>query len=165
MKEINTFSGDFTTRGGRYALVAGRFNGFIVEHLINGAVDTLVRHGVETKDIDLFHAPGAFEIPLIAQKAAATKKYDAVIALGCVIRGATPQYDYVAGDCTKGIAQVALKYDLPVAVGVRTVDTIELAGERAGTNAGNKGAEAALSALEMVSLLKRMARDEVMWCE
>src|SRR3569833_2311818 len=136
MKEINTFSGDFTTRGGRYALVAGRFNGFIVEHLINGAVDTLVRHGVETKDIDLFHAPGAFEIPLIAQKAAATKKYDAVIAQG------------------------ALKYDLPVAFGVLTVDTIEQAVERAGTKAGNKGAEAALSALEMVSLLKRMARDE-----
>jgi len=157
MKEINTISGDYTTRGGRYALVAGRFNSFIVEHLIDGAVDTLVRHGVETKDIDLFHAPGAFEIPLIAQKAAATKKYDAVIALGCVIRGATPHFDYVAGECAKGIAQVALKYDLPVAFGVLTVDTIEQAVERAGTKAGNKGAEAALSALEMVSLLKRMA--------
>src|SRR3569832_1081283 len=141
MKEINTFSGDFTTRGGRYALVAGRFNGFIVE----------------TKDIDLFHAPGAFEIPLIAQKAAATKKYDAVIALGCVIRGATPHFDYVAGECAKGIAQVALNYDLPVAFGVLTVDTSEQAVERAGTKAGNKGAEAALAALEMVSQLKRMA--------
>src|SRR3569832_1566639 len=157
MKEINTFSGDFTTRGGRYDLVAGRFNGFIVEHLINGAVDTLVSHGVETKDIDLFHAPSAFEIQLIAQKAAATKIYDAFIALVCVIRGATPHFDYVAGEYAKGIAQVALKYDLPVAFGVLTVDTIEQAVERAGTKAGIKGAEAALSALEMVSLLKRMA--------
>lgn len=157
MTKINTFSGDFTTRGGRYALVAGRFNSFIVEHLINGAVDTLVRHGVESKDIDLIHAPGAFEIPLLVQKAAASKKYDAVIALGCVIRGATPHFEYVAGECAKGIAQVALKFDLPVAFGVLTVDTIEQAVERAGTKAGNKGAEAALSALEMVSLLKRMS--------
>ena len=156
MKEINRFSGDYTTRGGRYAVVAGRFNSFIVEHLIDGAVDTLVRHGVEAKDIDLFHAPGAFEIPLIAQRAAASKKYDAVIALGCVIRGATPHFDYVAGECVKGIAQVSLKYDLPVAFGVLTVDSIEQAVERAGTKAGNKGAEAAMSAIEMVSLLKRM---------
>lgn len=156
MKEINRFSGDYTTHGGRYAVVAGRFNSFIVEHLIDGAVDTLVRHGVEAKDIDLFHAPGAFEIPLIAQRAAATKKYDAVIALGCVIRGATPHFDYVAGECAKGIAQVSLKYDLPVAFGVLTVDSIEQAVERAGTKAGNKGAEAAMSAIEMVSLLKRM---------
>lgn len=156
MKEINRFSGDYTTHGGRYAVVAGRFNSFIVEHLIDGAVDTLVRHGVEAKDIDLFHAPGAFEIPLIAQRAAATKKYDAVIALGCVIRGATPHFDYVAGECAKGIAQVSLKYDLPVTFGVLTVDSIEQAVERAGTKAGNKGAEAAMSAIEMVSLLKRM---------
>ena len=156
MTQINTFSGDFIACGGRYALVAGRFNSFIVEHLINGAVDTLQRHGVEAKDIDLFHAPGAFEIPLLAQKAAASKKYDAVIALGCVIRGATPHFDYVAGECAKGIAQVALKYELPVAFGVLTVDTIEQAIERAGTKAGNKGVDAALSALEMVSLLKRM---------
>ncbi len=156
MTQINTFSGDFNARGGRYALVAGRFNSFIVEHLINGAVDTLRRHGVEATDIDLFHAPGAFEIPLLAQKAAASKKYDAVIALGCVIRGATPHFDYVAGECAKGIAQVALKYELPVAFGVLTVDTIEQAIERAGTKAGNKGVDAALSALEMVSLLKRM---------
>lgn len=157
MKEINRFSGDYTTRGGHYAVVAGRFNSFIVEHLVDGAVDTLVRHGVEGKDIDLFHAPGAFEIPLIVQRAAASKKYDAVIALGCVIRGATPHFDYVAGECAKGIAQVSLKYDLPVAFGVLTVDSIEQAVERAGTKAGNKGAEAAMSALEMVSLLKRMA--------
>lgn len=156
MKDINTYSGDFTVRGGRYALVAGRFNSYIVEHLINGAVDTLVRHGVEPKDIDLIHAPGAFEIPLLVQKAAASKKYDAVIALGCVIRGATPHFEYVAGECAKGLAQVALKHELPVAFGVLTVDTIEQAVERAGTKAGNKGAEAALSALEMVSLLKRM---------
>lgn len=157
MIEINTLSGDFTERDGRYALVAGRFNSYIVEHLINGAVDTLVRHGVEAKAIDLFHAPGAFEIPLLVQKAAASKKYDAIIALGCVIRGATPHFEYVAGECVKGLAQVALKFDLPVAFGVLTVDTLEQAVERAGTKAGNKGAEAALSALEMVSLLKRMA--------
>ena len=156
MSSINTISGDFVSQGARFAIVAGRFNSFIVEHLINGAVDTLVRHGVEAKTIDVIHTPGAFEIPLAAQRLAATKQYDGIIALGCVIRGATPHFDYVAGECAKGIAAVALKFDVPISFGVLTVDTIEQAVERSGTKAGNKGAEAAMSALEMVSLLKRL---------
>ena len=156
MSSVNTISGDFVSQGAHFAIVAGRFNSFIVEHLINGAVDTLVRHGVEAKTIDVIHTPGAFEIPLAAQRLAATKQYDGIIALGCVIRGATPHFDYVAGECAKGIAAVALKFDVPISFGVLTVDTIEQAVERSGTKAGNKGAEAAMSALEMVSLLKRL---------
>jgi 6,7-dimethyl-8-ribityllumazine synthase len=156
MSSINTISGDFNSQAARFAVVAGRFNSFIVDHLVNGAVDTLLRHGVQDKGIDVVHAPGAFEIPLVAQRLAISKQYDAIIAVGCVIRGATPHFEYVAGECAKGIAAVALKFDIPVALGVLTVDSIEQAVERAGTKAGNKGAEAALSALEMVSLLKRL---------
>ena len=156
MNSVNTISGDFIAQGARFAIVAGRFNSYIVDHLLAGAIDTLVRHGVEVKSIDVVHTPGAFEIPLAAQRVAATKQYDGIIALGCVIRGATPHFDYVAGECVKGIAAVALKFDVPIAFGVLTVDTIEQAVERAGTKAGNKGAEAAMSALEMVSLLKRL---------
>ena len=156
MSNVNTISGDFVASGARFAIVAGRFNSFIVDHLVSGAVDTLVRHGVEAKAIDVAYAPGAFEIPLVAQRLAATKQYDAIIAVGCVIRGATPHFEYVAGECAKGIAAVALKFDVPIAFGILTVDTIEQAVERAGTKAGNKGAEAALSALEMASLLKRL---------
>lgn len=156
MSSVNTITGDFTPQGARFAIVAGRVNSFIVDHLVNGAVDTLVRHGVEAKSIAVAHAPGAFEIPLVAQRLAASKRFDAIIAVGCVIRGATPHFEYVAGECAKGIAAVALKFDVPIAFGVLTVDTIEQAVERAGTKAGNKGAEAALSALEMVSLLKRL---------
>ena len=156
MSSVNTISGDFSAQGARFAIVAGRFNSYIVDHLLAGAIDTLVRHGVEAKSVDVVHTPGAFEIPLAAQRVAATKQYDGIIALGCVIRGATPHFDYVAGECAKGIAAVALKFDVPIAFGVLTVDTIEQAVERAGTKAGNKGAEAAMSALEMVSLLKRL---------
>jgi 6,7-dimethyl-8-ribityllumazine synthase len=156
MSSVNTITGDFDGQGSRFAIVAGRFNSFIVDHLVKGALDTLQRHGVEAKAIDLVYVPGAFEVPLTAQRLAATKQYDALIALGCVIRGATPHFDYVAGECAKGIAAVALKFDIPVAFGVLTVDTLEQAVERAGTKAGNKGAEAALSALEMASLLKRL---------
>jgi 6,7-dimethyl-8-ribityllumazine synthase len=156
MSGVNTITGDLGGQGSRFAIVAGRFNSFIVDHLVKGAVDTLQRHGVEAKAIDLVQVPGAFEIPLAAQRLAATKQYDAIIALGCVIRGATPHFEYVAGECAKGIAAVALKFDLPVAFGVLTVDTLEQAVERAGTKAGNKGAEAAVSALEMASLLKRL---------
>jgi len=156
MSGVNTINGDFISHGARFAIVAARFNSFIVDHLLNGAVDTLVRHGVEEKSIDVIHTPGAFEIPLATQRVAATKQYDGIIALGCVIRGATPHFDYVAGECVKGIAAVTLKYDVPIALGVLTVDTIDQAVERAGTKAGNKGAEAALSALEMVNLLKRL---------
>lgn len=156
MSSVNTISGDFVAQGARFAIVAGRFNSYIVDHLLAGAIDTLVRHGVEAKSIDVVHTPGAFEIPLAAQRVAATKQYDGIIALGCVIRGATPHFDYVAGECAKGIAAVALKFDVPITFGVLTVDTIEQAVERAGTKSGNKGAEAAMSALEMVSLLKRL---------
>ena len=141
---VNNISGDFVAQGIRIAIVAGRFNSFIVDHLLAGAVDTLVRHGVEAKTID------------VVQRLAATKQYDGIIALGCVIRGATPHFDYVAGECAKGIAAVALKFDLPIAFGVLTVDNIEQAVERAGTKAGNKGVEAAMSVLEMVSLFKRL---------
>jgi 6,7-dimethyl-8-ribityllumazine synthase len=156
MSSVNTITGDFDGQGLRFAIVAGRFNSFIVDHLVKGAVDALQRHGVEAKAIDLVQVPGAFEIPLAVQRLAAAKQYDALIALGCVIRGATPHFEYVAGECAKGIAAVALKFDLPVAFGVLTVDTLEQAVERAGTKAGNKGAEAALSALEMAGLLKRL---------
>lgn len=153
---MKTIEGDFKNTGGRYALVVGRWNSFVVESLLEGAKDTLLRHGVSEDDITLVRAPGAFEIPLVCQKVAETKNYDAIIALGAVIRGGTPHFEYVAGECTKGLAQVSMDHGVPVAFGVLTVDTIEQAVERAGTKAGNKGEEAALSAIEMVSLLKNI---------
>jgi 6,7-dimethyl-8-ribityllumazine synthase len=156
MAEIRTIEGVFAAGGARFALVASRFNSFVVESLIAGAVDTLRRHGVADAQITLVRSPGAFELPLVVQKVAASGNYDAIVALGAVIRGGTPHFEYVAGECTKGIAQVSLASGLPIAFGVLTVDTIEQAIERAGTKAGNKGAEAALSALEMVSLLGRL---------
>lgn len=156
MSKIKTFEGHFSAQGGKFCLVASRFNSFIVEQLENGAIDALVRHGVSINDITLVKAPGAFELPIVIQRIAATKKYDAIIALGAVIRGGTPHFDYVAGECVKGLAHVSLQYDVPVTFGVLTVDTLEQAIERAGTKAGNKGAEAALSAIEVVSLFKNM---------
>jgi 6,7-dimethyl-8-ribityllumazine synthase len=156
MSKVKTFEGHFSAAGGKFCLVSSRFNSFIVEQLENGAIDALVRHGVSTDDITLVKAPGAFELPIVIQRMAATKKYDAIIALGAVIRGGTPHFDYVAGECVKGLAHVALQYDVPVTFGVLTVDTIEQAIERAGTKAGNKGAEAALSAIEVVSLFKNL---------
>lgn len=156
MLTVNTIEGDFTVADARFAIVASRFNGFIVEGLIAGAVDTLRRHGVADASIDLIRVPGAFEMPLVAQRLAASERYEAIIALGAVIRGATPHFDYVAGECAKGLAAVALDQDLPVGFGVLTTDTIEQAVERAGTKAGNKGADAALSVLEMVSLLRKL---------
>lgn len=138
----------------KFALVVARFNSFIVESLLQGAVDTLKRVGqVSDDDITVIRVPGAFEMPLAVQRVAASKKFDAVIALGAVIRGGTPHFEYVSSECTKGIGQVAMQHDLPVAFGVLTVDSIEQAIERAGTKAGNKGAEAAMSALEMVNVL------------
>ncbi len=151
---IKTIEGDLTIRGARFALVVTRFNSFITERLLEGALDTLQRHGASAADLHVVRAPGAFEMPLIVQQLAKAAKYDAVIALGAVIRGGTPHFDYVAGECTKGIAQVSLQHGIPVAFGVLTTDTIEQAIERAGTKAGNKGAEAALSAIEMVNLMK-----------
>ncbi|WP_435103810.1 6,7-dimethyl-8-ribityllumazine synthase [Arhodomonas sp. AD133] len=153
---MNTLEGDFTANNPRIALVASRFNAFIVDRLVEGAVDTLCRHGVDESRIDMVRVPGAWEMPLAAQRLARRGDYDAVVALGCVIRGGTPHFDYVAGECAKGLAQVQMGADLPVIFGVLTTDSIEQAIERAGTKAGNKGAEAALSALEMINLLRRL---------
>jgi 6,7-dimethyl-8-ribityllumazine synthase len=156
MQKIKTIEGDFVVRDARLAIVAARFNSFIVESLVSGAIDTLLRHGIEESAIDLIKVPGAYEIPLAAQRLAASERYDGLIALGAVIRGATPHFDYVAGECAKGLAMVAMNHDIPVGFGVLTVDSIEQAVERAGTKAGNKGVDAALSVLEMVSLLRRL---------
>jgi 6,7-dimethyl-8-ribityllumazine synthase len=156
MSAIKVVEGNLLVQGGKFCLVASRFNSFIVDQLEAGAIDTLVRHGAEKSQIHLVKAPGAFELPMVVQRIAATKKYDAIIALGAVIRGGTPHFEYVAGECVKGLAHVSLQYDVPVSFGVLTVDTIEQAIERAGTKAGNKGAEAAMSAIEMVSLFKNL---------
>ena len=153
MSEIKTIEGDLTGGKGNYTLVVGRWNSFVVEHLLEGALDTLRRHGVGDGQITIVRAPGAFEIPLVCRKVAEKGGVDAIIALGAVIRGGTPHFEYVAGECTKGIAGVSMEFGVPVAFGVLTVDTIEQAVERSGTKAGNKGEEAASSALEMVSLL------------
>lgn len=156
MNEIATKEGELVLQGARIALLVSRFNGFIVENLLEGALDTLKRHGADERELQIIRVPGAFEMPLVAQRLAASKRFDALVALGAVIRGGTPHFEYVAGECTKGLAAVSLKYDLPVAFGVLTVDTIEQAIERAGTKAGNKGAEAALSAIEMIGLLRNL---------
>lgn len=148
--------GTFDKASGKYALLVSRWNSFVVEHLKEGAIDTLRRQGIAEKDIDIVYAPGAFEFPLVAQKLAESKSYDAIIALGAVIRGGTPHFDYVAGECTKGLAQVSMNAGLPITFGVLTVDSIEQAIERSGTKAGNKGCEAASTALEMVALLKNI---------
>ncbi|MEY4719985.1 MAG: hypothetical protein RL563_2603 [Pseudomonadota bacterium] len=156
MTAVHTIEGHFSAQGGKFCIVSSRFNSFIVEQLEAGAIDAIVRHGGNKNDITLVKAPGAFELPMVVQRIAAAKKYDAIIALGAVIRGGTPHFEYVAGECVKGIAQVAMQYDVPVAFGVLTVDSIEQAIERAGTKAGNKGAEAALSAIEMFSLFNNL---------
>ncbi len=148
--------GHLDAKGRSFGIVVSRFNSFITDRLLSGAVDFLVRHGAASDGIDVFKVPGAFELPLAARRLARTGRYDAVVALGAVIRGATPHFEYVAAETTKGLAQVALEVDLPVAFGVLTTDTIEQAIERAGSKAGNKGAEAAASALEMVDLFHRM---------
>jgi 6,7-dimethyl-8-ribityllumazine synthase len=157
MQTISTIEGDFSSGAGkRFALVVTRWNSFVVDHLLQGAIDTLTRHGVPRGNLCIIRCPGAFEVPLVVKKLAASGRHDAIIALGAVIRGGTPHFEYVAGECVKGLAGVNLQYDIPVAFGVLTVDTIEQAIERAGTKAGNKGEEAAASALEMVSLLDRL---------
>ena len=156
MTEIKTYTGRFTDGEGRYALLVSRFNAFVVESLVSGAVDTLTRHGVDAAQIERIDVPGAWEMPIVAQRLAGAEEYDAMIALGAVIRGGTPHFEYVAGACAKGLAAVSLEHDLPVIFGVLTVDSVEQAVERAGTKAGNKGAEAALAAIEMVSLLKQL---------
>ncbi|MEO8878735.1 MAG: 6,7-dimethyl-8-ribityllumazine synthase [Polyangiaceae bacterium] len=138
--------------GAKFIIVAARFNHFIVDHLVGGAIDALVRHGVAHDHVTVVRVPGAWEVPLVVNRIAAAKKVDAIIALGAVIRGATPHFDYVAGEAAKGVAQASMSSGIPVAFGVLTTDTIEQAVERAGTKAGNKGWDAALTALEMVSL-------------
>lgn len=148
--------GKLQAKGMRFGLVVGRFNDFISSKLLEGAIDTLVRHGASREDITVAWVPGSFEIPLVAKRMAASGKFDAVITLGAVIRGATPHFDYVAAEVSKGVAQVALETGVPVVFGVLTTDTIEQAVERAGTKAGNKGADAALAAMEMVDLLGQL---------
>jgi 6,7-dimethyl-8-ribityllumazine synthase len=144
-------------RGARFAVVASRFNHFIVDRLVEGAVDALVRHGADAKNVTIVRVPGAFELPLAVRRLAASKKVDAVVALGAVIRGATPHFDYVAGEAAKGIGAAAASSDVPVSFGVLTTETIEQAVERAGTKQGNKGWDAAVSAIEMVSLVRVLA--------
>jgi len=156
MNEVKNIDGDLIARSTRFGIALGRFNSFIGERLLEGAIDTLVRHGADPGNIEVVRVPGAFEMPLALKTMAASKKYDALIALGAVIRGETPHFEYVAGECAKGVAQVSMQYDMPVAFGVLTVDTIEQAIERAGTKAGNKGVDAALTAVEMVNLLKKL---------
>jgi 6,7-dimethyl-8-ribityllumazine synthase len=152
---IRTLEGSLVVpRGAKFAVVASRFNHFIVDRLVEGAVDALVRHGGDARNVTVVRVPGAFELPLVVRRLAASGKVDAVIALGAVIRGSTPHFDYVAGEAAKGIGAVAASSDVPVSFGVLTTETIEQAVERAGTKHGNKGWDAAVSAIEMVSLAR-----------
>jgi len=154
---VKEIEGVLGVKDARFCLVVSRFNSFVVESLLSGALDTLKRHGAAEADITVVRVPGAFEMPLVLEKIAGKGDYDAIVALGAVIRGGTPHFEYVAGECVKGMAHVSLKHGMPIAFGVLTVDTIEQAIERAGTKAGNKGAEAAVSAIEMVNLLRQLA--------
>lgn len=154
MSNPKTYEGDLVSRNSKFCLVVARFNDFITERLLDGAVDTLRRHGASDADMEIVRCPGAFELPLVVKTMADSGKYDAIIALGCVIRGGTPHFEYVASECVKGLSQVMMQNQIPVAFGVLTVDSIEQAIERAGTKAGNKGVEATLSVLEMVNLLR-----------
>jgi len=152
----NVFEGQLAAKDKKFALVVSRFNELISRKLMEGALDCISRHGGNLDDIDIAWVPGAFEIPMAAKKCAASQKYDAVICLGAVIRGATPHFEYIAGEVTKGIAQVSLEFGVPVTYGVITPDTLEQALERAGTKSGNKGWDAALSAIEMADLFEKM---------
>lgn len=154
--QIQLIEGKMNAAGLSFALVATRFNDFIVEHLINGAEDYLHRHGGEDEKMTLIRVPGAFELPVVCKKLAASGKYDGVLALGAVIRGSTPHFDMIAGEATKGLALVALETGVPVGFGLLTTDTIEQAIERAGTKAGNKGADAAAALLETIQVLKQI---------
>ena len=154
---MNVIEGNFHAENKKFAIVVSRFNSFVVESLLEGAIDALKRHGsVNDDDITVVRVPGAYEIPVAAKKVAQSEKYDAIVALGAVIRGGTPHFEYVAGECNKGLGQISLEFGIPVSFGVLTVDTIEQAIERSGTKAGNKGAEAALSALEIVNVLSQI---------
>ena len=153
---MKTYEGKLIGKGMKFGIVAGRFNEFITGKLLEGAMDALIRHGVESDDVSVAWVPGSFEIPLIAQKMASSGKYDAVIALGAVIKGSTDHYDYVCAEVSKGIAQASLSSGIPVMFGVLTTDNIEQAIERAGTKAGNKGYDVAVGAIEMVDLIKNI---------
>ena len=155
---MKTFEGKFNGENIKIAIVAGRFNEFITSKLVGGALDVLKRNDVSEENIDIAWVPGAFEIPLITKKLANTGKYDAIIALGAVIKGSTPHFDYVCAEVSKGVAQISLQTDLPVIFGVLTTNNIEEAIERAGTKAGNKGADAAFSAIEMINLIKEIEK-------
>jgi 6,7-dimethyl-8-ribityllumazine synthase len=148
--------GKLNAQGLKFAIVVSRFNDFICEHLLSGALDVLIRNGAAEGDIEVFRVPGAFEIPQVAKKVALSKKFDAVICLGAVIRGATPHFEYIAAEVSKGVAMIGLEGEVPVAFGVLTTDNLEQAIERAGTKSGNKGWDAALSAIEMANLYREM---------
>ncbi len=156
MDRIKTTEGDLEIRDGRFAIVATRFNEFVVESLIKGALHCLRQHGAADADIEIIRVPGAYEMQIAIDKVAATRRFDGIVALGAIIRGGTPHFDYVAAECVRGISNVSQKHDIPIGNGVLTVDTIEQALERAGTKAGNKGEEAALAVIEMVNLLRRI---------
>jgi 6,7-dimethyl-8-ribityllumazine synthase len=151
-----TIEGDLLVRDLRFAILAARFNDFVVEPLVRGALDALKRHGATEKQIEIVRVPGAFDMPIVARKLALSRRYEALIALGAVIRGQTPHFDYVAGECASGMARIALETGVPIAFGVLTTDTVEQAIDRAGGKAGNKGADAALTALEMANLMRRL---------
>ncbi|MFY9706568.1 MAG: 6,7-dimethyl-8-ribityllumazine synthase [Desulfobacterales bacterium] len=155
---VKILEGQLIAKGKRFGIVVSRFNDFITEKLLSGALDALTRTGAKENDIQIIKVPGAFEIPLAAKKAAQTDRYDAVICLGAVIRGATPHFDYVCAEVSKGVAQVGLDFGLPVIFGVLTTDTVEQAIDRAGTKSGNKGWQAAMSAVEMANLMGTFAQ-------
>ncbi|MBE9567247.1 MAG: 6,7-dimethyl-8-ribityllumazine synthase [Proteobacteria bacterium] len=156
MSEVNTIEGSLQYKEGRFAIAVARFNGYIVESLVDGAMDVLLRHGVEASDITVVRVPGAFELPVTVQQLAQSGKYNAIIALGAVIRGATPHFDIVAAESAKGLSAIALDHGMPIINGILTTDSIEQTIERAGTKAGNKGAEAAACAIEMVNVFKQL---------
>jgi 6,7-dimethyl-8-ribityllumazine synthase len=156
MHDIRTIEGQLTAEGLKFALVASRFNDFIVDKLVGGALDFLLRHGAKSEDITLVRVPGAFEMPLVAKKLAASGRYDGIVCLGAVIRGATPHFDYVASEVSKGLAQTALESGVPVGFGVLTTDSLEQAIERAGSKAGNKGVDAASATLEGIRVLGQL---------
>ena len=156
MDNIRVIEGDLQARDYRFAVLASRFNEFVVDALVKGAVDALRRHGASDKQVEIVRVPGAYDMPLVARKLAQSRRYDAIVAVGAVIRGQTAHFDYVAGECASGLSRVSAETGMPVAFGVLTTDTAEQAMDRAGGKAGNKGAEAAASAIEMINLLRRV---------
>lgn len=156
MDKIRIVEGRLNARDMRVGIVAARFNEFVVDQLLKGALDALKRHGANPRDVTVVRVPGAWEMPLVAKRMAGSRRFDGILALGAVIRGSTPHFDYVAGECSKGLGQAGLAHDVPLAFGVLTTDTIEQAIERAGTKAGNKGADAAVSLIETIDLLRQL---------